>query len=116
MGKLPQSKDRAKHTQPSPEAVMLASKHTAMLIKSGLRKRQHKHFDRQQEHAAQRLIEKMGGYEEARALVNFALQDGRYQCAARKSLYELRTRFPSVKSAFEAAAQCAVADDAALET
>lgn len=108
LAKLPKSADKAKHSQPSPEAVTLAGKHTAHLIKSSLRKKQHKHFDRQQEHAAQRLIERMGGYEEARSLVNFALQDERFQNAARKSLYELRTRLSTLKRAYDAA-QCAVA-------
>ena len=53
LDKLPQAKDKTKHSRPSPEAVMLANKHTALLIKLGLGKKQHKTFDRLQENAAQ---------------------------------------------------------------
>jgi hypothetical protein len=103
LAKLPQADDRAKHSRPSPDAVKLAAKHTASLIKWGVYKRKDKNFDRQQEHAAQRLIEEMGSYLEAINLLNFAVKDKRFQRAVRKSLYELRSRLPAIRRAYNAA-------------
>ena len=105
LGKLPTSEDKARHSRPSPDAVKLAAKHTASLIKWGISKRRDKAFDRQQEHAAQRLIEEMGSYLEAIYLLNFALKDKRFQTAVKKSLYELRSRLPAIKRAYDAAQQ-----------
>ena len=102
LGKLPQADDRAKHSRPSPDAVKLANKHTVTLIKWGVYKRKDKNFDSQQEHAAQRLIEGMGSYPEAINLLNFAAKDKRFQRAIRKSLYELRSRLPAIKRAYDA--------------
>lgn len=100
LAKLPQLDDRVKHSQPSAEAKLLAAQHTAMLIKAGLGKRRPKTFDRQQEHAAQRIIDQVGGEREAIEILNFALSDVRFQKAADKSLYELRSRLPAIMRAF----------------
>lgn len=102
LDKFPTSADRARHSAPSPDAVNLANRHTALLIKCGFSKRSHKNFDRQQEHAAQRLIDELGGLDPARALVNFALADKRFKKAAQKSLYEVRTRLPKIRAARDA--------------
>ncbi len=110
--KLPQMDDRTKHALPSAEAKSLASQHTAMLIQAGLGKRRPKNFDRQQEHAAQRIIDDLGGDKEAIEILNFALTDVRFQKAASKSLYELRSRMPTIRRAYYASAghaQCAPA-------
>lgn len=102
--KLPQPTDRAKHSPPSPEAVALATGHTALLMKHGLNRRQPKTktFDRQQALAAQRLIDEFGS-EKAYAVLNFALSDARYTKAAQKSLYEVRSRLPALRRAYDAA-------------
>ena len=106
--KLPKPVDKAKHASPSRDAVNLAARHTEFLKREGSNIRQ-KNFGRQQEHAAQRLIESMGGdFEKAVALVNFAIHDQRFRRTARKSLYEIRTRLQAIKLAQDAA-DCAVA-------
>jgi hypothetical protein len=100
---FPTSADRARHSAPSPDAVNLANRHTALLIKHGFSKRAHKNFDRQQEHAAQRLIDATGGFNQALTLLKFSLLDKRFEKAAEKSLYEIRARLPKIKAAYDAA-------------
>lgn len=103
LDKLPQAMDRTKHSKPSPEAVRLAMKHTGSLIKWGVGKRTDKNFKSQQEHAAQRIIDGMGGYLEAIDLWNFAQNDRRFKKSVKTSLYAMRTRLSPMKEAFEAA-------------
>jgi hypothetical protein len=103
LDKLPQAKDKTEHSRPSAEAVSLAAQHTAYLIKLGKSVRQHKNFSRQQEYAAQRLIDELGSFEEAAAVVSFAWDNERFKNSAQKSLYELRTRLSTIKRAYEVA-------------
>ena len=100
--KLPQSGDRARHARPSKDAIWFAAQHTGILLKSGVSKRRDKNFDKQQQHAAQRLIEEMGSLGEAADLFNFALSDARFKKVALKSLYEVRSRLSTIRPAFEA--------------
>jgi hypothetical protein len=95
--KLPRSEDKVRHSRPSTDAKWLAAQHTGQLLKLSLGKNQHKNFDRQQEQAAQRLIDELGSLEGAVDVVNFAMGNARYHKAARKSLYELRTRLAAIK-------------------
>lgn len=113
VAKLPQALDRSKHSGPSPEAVRLAADHTKFLVGLGLSARQHKNFEGQQQHAAQRLIEEMGSYEFALDLLNFSDYDDRHRSAVRKSLYEVRTRLRVIRPAYDAACAERDADAAA---
>jgi hypothetical protein len=99
LDKLPTQKDRSRHLKPSAEAKWLAGEHTAILTKNGLIANPPKSFYRQQEHAAQRLIEAIGSAKAAVGLFNFALTDARFEKAAKKSLYEVRTRLKSIQQA-----------------
>ena len=105
--KFPQPKDKAKHSSPSPDAVKLAANHTEFLKQLGVSTK-YKHFGRQQEQAAQRLIEKLGDFQAVVDLIQFAIEDQRFRSAAYKSLYEIRTRLPTIKSAYDAAQSAAV--------
>jgi len=105
--KLPQAKDKTKHSSPSPDAVKLAAEHSILVTSLG-HKRQHKGFSKQQEHAAQRLLDKLGGYELTVNLIQFAIDDERFRSAAYKSLYELRSRISTIKAAFDSAQSAAV--------
>ena len=104
LDKLPQAKDRGKPSLPSPDAIKIATGYTAMLKAMGVRL--HKGFGKQQEHAAQRLIEELNGFQPTTALIQFAIDDPQFQKTAYKSLYEIRTRLPAIKRAYDAA-QCA---------
>lgn len=102
LDKLPQAKDKTKRSPPSPEAVSLAANHTAFLKQLGV-STTYKHFGRQQEHAAQRLIEVLGSSEVLVDLIQFAIDDQRFRSAAYKSLYEIRSRIGTIKSAYDSA-------------
>lgn len=98
MERLPTSADRATRNKPSTDAIDLATAHTSWVIANvpsrykSLPKRWHK----QQEFAAQRLIEKAGSAEVAAALVNFALNNSSHKAAARSSLSAVRRKFRAI--------------------
>jgi len=102
------AKERFKHSQPSPDALELAARHTKFL--ASYRTKQPKNFRRQQEHAAQRIIDALGSFDEAVLVVNFGASDVRFQKAVLKSLYEVRKRLPAIKSAYDAAQSSAPAE------
>lgn len=102
LDKLPSADDRAKRSKPSRDAVHMASQHTALLVKRGLFRKQFKNFDRFQENAAQWLIDELGA-DIAFEILNFAMEDKRFQKAAFTSLYKIRSRLPAIKAAYDAA-------------
>ena len=109
LDKLPQAKDKAKHTSPSPDAIELAKWHTALLIKNGLgRKIRYKTFDQQQQYAAQRLIDALGNdINKVSDVLNFVLNDPRHQKDGYSSLYRVRAKLRAIIRDFEAAQSAA---------
>ena len=100
---LPQKKERTKHSQPSPLAVEYSQWYTGLLIKNGLGpKIRSKTFDRQQEYAAQRLIDELG-VDKFANVVAFALDDPRHRKAACNSLYRVRTKLSVIECDYDAA-------------
>lgn len=107
LDQLPQAKDKAKHPPPSPDAVDLARWHTSLLIRNNLgRKTRYKTFDRQQQYAAQRLIDDLG-IDNVSAVIEFVLTDKRHQKTGYTSLYRIRAKLRAIKHDY--AAYCAVA-------
>ena len=109
MNKLPKPADRTKHSSPSQDAVNLAAHHTTMLKNLQTIKRQPKGFGKQQEYAAQRIIDQVGGFQLAASMIQFAINDPRFRNAAYKSLYEIRTRLRAIKLAYDAAQRAVAA-------
>jgi hypothetical protein len=107
LDKLPQAQDKTKHSRPSPVAIDLARWHTALLIKNGLGgKTRYKTFDRQQQYAAQMLIDELGIGKVSKVL-EFALNDPRHQKRGFSSLYWVRAKLPAIKRDYDAAQSAA---------
>jgi hypothetical protein len=103
LDKLPQAKDKAKHSPPSQYAINLAKWHSALLKDNNVgRKTRYKTFDQQQQYAAQKLIDELG-VEKVSDVLDFALSDKRHQRKARKSLYEVRVALKAIQRDYDAA-------------
>lgn len=103
LDKLPQEKDKAQHRGPSSDAIELANWHTALLIKNNVgRKTRYASFDRQQQHAAQRLIDALGDdLNKVSDILDFAMNDPRHRKAGYSSLYRIRAKLPAIRRDFE---------------
>lgn len=103
---LPQSADKTQHAKPSPDAIDLARWHTALLIDNGIGgATRYKTFDRQQQYAAQSLIDTLG--DQVSDVIAFALNDPRHLKQSRTSLYRIRAKLPAIKRDFDVAQSAA---------
>ena len=107
--KLPQAKDKTKHSKPSPDAVELGAWHTALLLRNGLGgKIRYKAFEEQQQYAAQRIIDDLG-IDKFSQFIEFVLTDPRHQKTGYTNLYQVRLKLRDIKRDFEAAQAVAAA-------
>jgi len=108
--KLPTTADRPTRIEPSEDAKDMAKQHTGILARNGMGsryKRSPKRFERHQQHAAQRLIDEVGGYDAAVEVFNFALEHPAHRKAALTSLYHIRRRVKQIAADMEEAAATA---------
>jgi hypothetical protein len=109
LDKLPQAKDKTKHSSPSPDAIDLAKWHTEALVRNNRgHKIRYKAFDQKQQYAAQRIIDDVGSIDKVSAILDFVLNDPRHQKTGLSSLYRVRAKLKTIKRDFEIA-QAAVA-------